>query len=345
MGQENGVLDIYREKVKKYNQIVTLFMLTYNRSEYLKLAIESVLNQTYTNFSLIILDNMSTDNTSEVVSNIKDDRLLYIKRSSGEYPNNELFAFDVNITPYLVVFHDDDIIEKEYLETMLNIIESNEDYSLVACANNTIDSKGNITAKFKQKNEYSIYSGNKYLEHFLCGNFGDDYSIMYPTVLYRYSFFKNKKYIYNTEFGPAHYQYYMFDCERRGGTMFVLGKPLLNYRVHANQDSSINRANMDFKLINAMYKDPYYKDFMDKMDKKNIYKFVRNSLKTSVKSYIKDATNYEGIKNTYSLINKEVFNDDESKKFIKRYEQFIEHPKTYSFFFKLRYFRMLYLNK
>lgn len=336
----NEVLQTYRDKVLKYRQQVTVFVLTYNRSKYLKIALDSILKQTYKNYTLIVLDNMSTDNTSDIVNEISDDRLLYIRRSSGVYPNNEFFAFDNNITPYLVVFHDDDIINKEYLRKMMDIMEKNEDYSVASCTSNIIDSDGEMKARFVKKNDFSLYEGHSYLEKFISRTFGNDYSIIYPAALYRYSFFKNKKDIYNSEIGPAFDQYVWFDCERRGGKLYVLGDALINYRVHSYQDSSINKANMDLRLINAIYRDEYYKEIIDNADKKNLHKFLRISLNSLVKSYIKDSKSIAEAKNTYSLINLSVFCDELSLKYISLFKKFINHPKLYSFVFKIRHFRL-----
>lgn len=57
---------------------------TYNRAAFLPKAIESVLNQTYTNWELIIVDDGSTDNTREVVSQYNDGRITYIYQQNAE---------------------------------------------------------------------------------------------------------------------------------------------------------------------------------------------------------------------------------------------------------------------
>ena len=62
---------------------VTIALLTYNRSGYLKEAIEGVLSQTYRNFEFLILDNGSTDDTPDVVLSIKDDRIRYVRNPPG----------------------------------------------------------------------------------------------------------------------------------------------------------------------------------------------------------------------------------------------------------------------
>ena len=57
---------------------LNVYILTYNRADYLSSTIESVLRQSFKDFQLYILDNHSTDKTKEIVSKFNDDRLHYI---------------------------------------------------------------------------------------------------------------------------------------------------------------------------------------------------------------------------------------------------------------------------
>lgn len=66
--------------------LFSVIILTFNRSNFLKAAIESVLNQSYGNFELIIIDDNSTDNTKEVIDSFQDGRIRYFinNRSKGQ---------------------------------------------------------------------------------------------------------------------------------------------------------------------------------------------------------------------------------------------------------------------
>lgn len=83
---------------------VSIIMATYNRAAYIIETIESIRNQTYKNWELIIVDDGSDDNTEELISQLKDERLQFIKagrtESKGKIINTgikmasgELFAF------------------------------------------------------------------------------------------------------------------------------------------------------------------------------------------------------------------------------------------------------------
>ena len=83
------------------NSKISIVIPTYNRVDFLPKAIQSVLNQTYRNWEMIIVDDGSTDNTEEIVKGYKESRIQYIvhkynlglsaarntgiKKSRGEY--------------------------------------------------------------------------------------------------------------------------------------------------------------------------------------------------------------------------------------------------------------------
>lgn len=57
--------------------LVSVIMNCYNGSKYLKESIDSVLNQTYSNYEIIFWDNQSTDNSAEIFNSYTDSRLKY----------------------------------------------------------------------------------------------------------------------------------------------------------------------------------------------------------------------------------------------------------------------------
>ncbi len=59
------------------NTFFTVIIPTYNRLELLKDAIQSVIDQTFSDFELIIVDDQSTDNTKEMVCSFCDERIKY----------------------------------------------------------------------------------------------------------------------------------------------------------------------------------------------------------------------------------------------------------------------------
>ena len=65
-------------------QLVLVIMAAYNAEKYIEPAIKSILGQTYSNLELIIVDDHSTDNTSEIVKSIKDKRIILIRNQKSK---------------------------------------------------------------------------------------------------------------------------------------------------------------------------------------------------------------------------------------------------------------------
>ena len=96
---------------------VVIFVLTYNRVNYLKSALESILNQTYSDFILNVLDNCSNDGTEEYVKSIEDKRVNYIRHEHNLGGiGNISYAFKNCAGDYFAVFHDDDILHDNLLK-------------------------------------------------------------------------------------------------------------------------------------------------------------------------------------------------------------------------------------
>ena len=62
---------------------LTIGLPTYNRAKYLREAIDSVLGQTFADFTLVISDNASTDETPEIVASYDDSRIVYRRHETN----------------------------------------------------------------------------------------------------------------------------------------------------------------------------------------------------------------------------------------------------------------------
>lgn len=107
------------------NDLVSVILPTYNRAHTLLRAANSVLNQTYKNFELIIIDDCSTDNTEEVVKNIHDERIVYIRQFSNK---GAAAARNTGIKiakgDYVAFQDSDDEWLPEKLEKQMNVFKS-----------------------------------------------------------------------------------------------------------------------------------------------------------------------------------------------------------------------------
>jgi len=109
--------------------LVTVGIPAFNSEKNLSKSIESVLNQTFQNFILIISDNASTDLTSNICMEYakKDNRIKYIRQEKNLFVwGNFRFLANSCNTKYFVWFASDDCWEPTFLEKNIEILESNQ---------------------------------------------------------------------------------------------------------------------------------------------------------------------------------------------------------------------------
>lgn len=97
--------------------LVTIAMVTYNSDKYIRIAIESVLSSNYSNFELIIADDLSTDNTWQIIQTFNDPRIRahQNKINKGEYFNRNK-CIDLAKGDYLIFVDGDDYIFPESID-------------------------------------------------------------------------------------------------------------------------------------------------------------------------------------------------------------------------------------
>lgn len=114
--------------------MISVIISTYNRSAMLKRAVESVINQTYEDWQLVIVDDGSTDDTSDVVHDLiqKETRVNYIKREKNygcdTKPKNEGIEFSTG--EYIAFLDDDCVFRPDHLQALYNALENNQNMAL-----------------------------------------------------------------------------------------------------------------------------------------------------------------------------------------------------------------------
>lgn len=104
------------------NPIVSIITPTYNHEKYIGECIESVINQTFEKWEMIIIDDGSTDNTGKVVSSYDDDRIIYIKQENqGPYKLGITYnkALKLSKGEYIAILEGDDFWPPRKLEYQL----------------------------------------------------------------------------------------------------------------------------------------------------------------------------------------------------------------------------------
>ena len=136
----NGEDGISREA-----DLASIIMPSYNTAPYIKETIQSVLDQTYTNWELIIVDDCSTDNTEEVLATINDSRIRYFKneKNSGAAVSRNKALREAK-GQWIAFLDSDDLWMPEKLEKQINFMKKNR-YSFSYTNYEEIDVDGNKT--------------------------------------------------------------------------------------------------------------------------------------------------------------------------------------------------------
>ena len=130
------------------NNLVTICITTYNRKELLPLTLKSILNQTYANIEVLIVDDFSTDGTKELIENelLKiDSRIKYIRHSknSGLAVGRNSAINNAN-GKYFTFCDDDDEWEENFVEEFVKIADQYDDSWCFAYEREYKDSLKNI---------------------------------------------------------------------------------------------------------------------------------------------------------------------------------------------------------
>jgi len=140
---------------------VSVLIPNFNYARFIGEAIESVLNQTYTDFELIVVDNCSTDNTEEVVSKyLADNRVRFVRndRNIGMVPNFNK-CLELANGEYIKFLLSDDVFHPELLAEFVKVMEENPGVCLVTSDSESFGAESKLrTTPFKnlQKGEFII---------------------------------------------------------------------------------------------------------------------------------------------------------------------------------------------
>lgn len=106
--------------------LVSVVIATYNRARYIRESVESVLNQTFADLEVLVVDDGSTDETLEVLGGIDDDRLRVIHKGNGGVASARNEAAKQAHGHFIVVHDDDDIMLPDRIESQLTSLTGNK---------------------------------------------------------------------------------------------------------------------------------------------------------------------------------------------------------------------------
>jgi glycosyltransferase involved in cell wall biosynthesis len=127
--------------------IVSVIIPAYNQDRYLSQAIESVLNQTYPDFELIVIDDGSTDNTAIIAKNYDDQRVRYIYQENRGLSAARNTGIRYSNGQHITFLDSDDLFLPTKLQLLVTFFEENPQIGLVAGQAVPIDQQGTRIGK------------------------------------------------------------------------------------------------------------------------------------------------------------------------------------------------------
>ncbi|MGE4283580.1 MAG: glycosyltransferase [Clostridia bacterium] len=233
-----------------YSPIISVIMPVFNSSRFLKEAIDSILDQSFSSFELLIVDDASSDSSPDIIRSYKDNRIVFLKNET-----NMGIAFSLNYAiqsakgEFLARMDADDVMLPRRLEMQVKYLQSHLEVGVVGTKAIGINSDGN------QFRNFFVSRTNKHIKSrlfFEC-------SFIHPSVMLRKSVLNQN--LINYDLSYSHAQDYRLWVDLSDKTEFYnLPMKLLKYRFH---DSAIsckkkNDRNLQFELalrtLSEMYK-------------------------------------------------------------------------------------------
>ncbi|MFK5957869.1 MAG: glycosyltransferase [Lutibacter sp.] len=127
-----------------YKPLVSVIIPTYNRPNYLKQTLKSVVNQTYTNIEILVIDDGSKMNYAESICN-KHPNCKYFYKTNGGLSSARNFGIKKAKGEYIAFLDDDDFWREDKLQKQVEFLNSNLDIDLVHSSAMIVDENGTST--------------------------------------------------------------------------------------------------------------------------------------------------------------------------------------------------------
>ncbi len=152
---------------------VTVILTSFNHEKYIREAIDSVLNQTFTDFELIIWDDASSDGSWEIICAYDDVRIKTYRNEQNLRGGNVNRSLKVATGEYIAIHHSDDAWELNKLEKQIDFLEANPEVGAVFTWAKIIDEQGEEIPNdyFTQENKsrwqwlQQLFTGDNRLNH------------------------------------------------------------------------------------------------------------------------------------------------------------------------------------
>jgi len=157
---------------------ISIILPSYNHGKFLKDRLDSIVNQTYKDWELIIIEDKSSDNSLEILSDFLEKNKQKVKhfivneKNSGSGYFSWQKGIELAETEYIWIAETDDYSDEEFLDEEIKILDQNENCALSFSATNYVDTQKNFlytsenrTRNLEVKeNEHKVFDGKVYID-------------------------------------------------------------------------------------------------------------------------------------------------------------------------------------
>lgn len=229
--------------------MISVIMPAHNAEKFIKPAIESILDQTYKDLELIVVDDGSTDNTVEIVKTYvaEDDRVQLIQNQHGGANKARNTAIEAAQYPWIACMDADDVAHPQRLEKQLKMLQAHPEIVVLGSYMEQIDGEGNVIGHGRfgptSVEEFNALDRTKHVA-----------VIVNPTAMFNRDI-AMKVGCYNERITAAQ-EVELWDRMSEYGALVVIPEPLLQYRIHGDS-VSVNKyfdQRMYHNFITARYR-------------------------------------------------------------------------------------------
>lgn len=208
---------------------VTVAILAYNRPDYLKESIRSVLDQTYRYFKIIVYDDCSPTDLKPVVDEFPDERISYHRNhvNIGQFANAAQ-AVDLCDTELLVILHDDDRMFPWALERLAGAVDQHPSICAASAMRIHVMGSGDFQHHKNNLNGRLFRKTEMLSKPWRPGN-----CLIFSGIMLRPSALLEKGVNFRTDAGPAGDLLFWLEVNGIGGDVYGFDTPFIEYRKHA----------------------------------------------------------------------------------------------------------------
>ena len=250
-------------------EIISVIVPIYNVAPYLVRCVESIINQTYKNIEIILINDGSTDNSLNICEKYRniDERIFLVDKVNGGLSDARNAGLDVCKGEYVAFVDSDDYVEESYLEKLYEAIKK-ADSDIAICSFSLVNENGKLRETEKMP-DCTCVDGRYILSNVLSKT-GYKYVVAW-NKLYKREIFENLRFPVGKYYEDEYVNYRIFYGRKK---IALVSDSLYNYVLRSGSItmSSITPEKIDMKI--EMYRERirFYKD---KNDMELYYKAIQ----------------------------------------------------------------------